>query len=154
MTYATTLIGHLLEASPEGFTFPNHTPGPRMINLANDNSHSRVANHNKKKKPQLSPSSRKLNVILYGVDKCRVGKSKIERQAEELEEIVSVLTGLDESLNLGTIKDFYRLGRLGKFKQEFQKPRPILISFIRSPMLSRRCTRRFTYHLMPGLNPI
>ena len=68
-------------------------------------------------------------MILYGVDECRVGKSKIARQAEELEGIVTVLTGLDESLNSGSIKDFYHLG---KIKQEFQKPRPILISFIRS----------------------
>ena len=42
MTYDTALSGHLLEASPEGFTFPNHTPGPRMMNTANDNSHSEL----------------------------------------------------------------------------------------------------------------
>ena len=51
----------------------------------------------------------------------------IARQAEELEEIVLVLTGVDESLNSSSIMDFYPLG---KFKHEFQKPRLILISFI------------------------
>ena len=50
----------------------------------------------------------------------------IARQAEELEEIVLV-TGVDELLNSNSIKDFYPLG---KFKQEFQKTRPMLISFI------------------------
>ena len=68
-----------------------------MIDAANDNSHSRVASHNNKKRPQLSLSSRKINVILYGVDECREGKSKIARLAEELEEIVTVfLSGPDE----------------------------------------------------------
>ena len=36
MAYATVLSGHLLEASPKGFTFHNHSC---MINTANHNSH-------------------------------------------------------------------------------------------------------------------
>ena len=82
---------------------------------------------------------KKFNVVLYGVDESPSGASKSTRLEDDLKKAVSVISGVNQSINSHSIKDIFRLGR---FSAEKGKPRPLLVKFIRATdatsVLSRR----------------
>ena len=68
-------------------------------------------------------------MVLYGVKECPSDSSRYARLESDLASVVSVLTTLESSFHSQSIKDCYRLG---KFNPESNKPRPILIQFVRA----------------------
>ena len=92
--------------------------------------------------PRIS-QERKFNVVLYGIDEYPRGTSRPSRLQGDLNKAVSLLSGLDNSINSQSVKDVFRLG---KFSAENQKPRPLLVKFIRAAdaqsVLSKRGSLR------------
>ena len=68
---------------------------------------------------------RRYNVVVYGVEESSSNVSRISRSQSELEKIVSVLP----NVNPTSIKDFHCLG---KFKKTQERPRPIIVKFLRT----------------------
>ena len=73
-------------------------------------------------------SNRKFNVVMFGIGECRQGAYRSERLAHDLSKVESVLTVIDGSLKSSSIKDCFRLG---KYRADQAKPRPILVKFVR-----------------------
>ena len=98
-------------------------------------------------------TDRKYNIVLYGVDECAKGIPKRGRFESDLSKAVSILSGLDESIQSESIKDIYRLG---KFSQEKKRPSPLLVKFIRvsdvSNVLSKRRLLKHPTFIKPDLN--
>ena len=66
---------------------------------------------------------------MYGVKECPSGSSQSAGLESDLASVVSVLATLESSFHSQSIKDCYRLG---KFNPESNKPRPILVQFVRA----------------------
>ncbi len=101
---------------------------------------------------RLYSSAKKFNVVLYGVAECPPGTSKSARLEADLAGVVSVLSTLDATIQPQSIEDCYHLG---KFNPLRSKPRPILVSFIRttdvSNVLSKRAKLKRPYLIKPGM---
>ena len=78
-----------------------------------------------------SPNStdRKFNIIMYGIKESPPKTSKAVRLDHDLQCIVNAFAEVEHTVNISSIKDCFRLG---KFKHDAQRPRPILIKFLRS----------------------
>ena len=76
----------------------------------------------------LASSERKFNVVLYGVDECPSGLSKLSRFESDLSNAITVLSSIYKAIEPKSVKDCYRLR---KFSPSNSRPRPILVKFIR-----------------------
>ena len=78
-----------------------------------------------------SPNStdRKFNIIMYGIKESPPKTSKADRLDHDLQCIVIAFAEVEHTVDISSIKDCFRLG---KFKHDAQRPRPILIKFLRS----------------------
>jgi len=72
---------------------------------------------------------RKFNVVIYGINECDKGTNRAERQSHDLHNVTTIVTQGDKSINPLSIRD---LLRLGKYREEAKKPRPILIRLTRT----------------------
>lgn len=68
----------------------------------------------------------KFNIVVYGVDECPTGTNRLVRHNSDLSSVASIATSIVTNINANS--SF----RSGKFKPERQRPRPILVKFIRS----------------------
>ncbi len=97
-------------------------------------------------------SSKKYNVVLYGVDEYPPGSARSARVELDLATVVSVLSTLDSGLHSQSTKDCYRLG---KFDPMRGKPRPIMVEFIRmadvSNVLSKKGKLSRPYYIKPDM---
>lgn len=97
---------------------------------------------------------KKFNVVIFGIKECQKGISKHERLQSDLTSVVSVLSGLDKSIQSQSIKDIFRLG---KFSHNQKHPRPLLVKFIRavdvSNVLSKRGLLNHPVFIKPDLSP-
>ena len=66
--------------------------------------------------------------MLYGVDEYPSGTSRSARLAADLETVVSVFATIDSTFQAQALKDCFRLG---KYNPAHDKPRPILVKFVR-----------------------
>ena len=80
-------------------------------------------------KPPSLVSDKRYNVVFYGVDEPPKETSRSDRQKHDLDKLLNILSSLDSSLTSASIKDFHRLG---KFKQNNTRPRPLLLKFLRA----------------------
>ena len=71
-------------------------------------------------------STKKFNMVLYGVDECPSGTSRSARLAADLESVVSVCATIDSTFQAQALKECFRLG---KYNPAHDKPRPILVKF-------------------------
>ena len=85
-------------------------------------------------------SPRMFNVVVFGIEECSQGAKRHERLASDISKIKSVLVDIDGSLKSCSIKDFYRLGR---YKADQVKPRPILVKFVRIEDVSKVLANRW-----------
>ena len=92
-----------------------HRPSP---DLQRHHSHSAPA----------SRSDQEFNIVLHGVQECRQGLSKLARHEEDLKNTISSLSSVVDMVDENSIKYL----KLGKFNLDSQKPRPILVKFIRT----------------------
>ena len=84
-------------------------------------------------------SNRKFNIVIYGIGECKQGAKWPERLASDLSKVGSVLTDIDGSLTSNSIKDCYHLG---KYRADQEKPRPILVKFVRIEDVSKVLANR------------
>ena len=100
-----------------------------------------------------SYTDKKFNVILYGINECQPGMSKLSRLESDLASVVSVLSTIDSSIHIQSIKDCFRLG---KFSPGKSRPRPILVRFIRiaevTSILSRKGKLSRPYSIKPDMS--
>lgn len=99
-------------------------------------------------------ANRKFNIILLGIEEDPPGTSRIQRQENDAERIVSVCSQLVERISEEAIKDHFRLG---KFRPGMARPRPLMVKFIRSgdanAVLSRRGSLTQSISVRPDLSP-
>ena len=74
-----------------------------------------------KSSPQVE---RRFNVVLYGISEMPGDSSRPERMKHDLDTAVVTLNKLNKEINHSSIRDSFRLG---KFKQNQARPRPLLI---------------------------
>ena len=84
-------------------------------------------------------SNRKFNIVIYGIGECKQGAKWPERLASDLSKVGSVLTDIDGSLTSNSIKDCYHLR---KYRADQEKPRPILVKFVRIEDVSKVLANR------------
>ena len=56
-------------------------------------------------------STKTFNVVLYGVDECPSGTSRLAHLAADLESVVSVCATIDSTFQAQALKDCFRLGK-------------------------------------------
>ena len=76
---------------------------------------------------QLADPNQKFNVVIYGITECHSGTVRSERLTQDLAKVVEALSESGTPIEPNAIKDCFRLG---KFKPQNPKPRPILVKLI------------------------
>lgn len=71
---------------------------------------------------------RKFNVIVYGVEECPRGTARSDRFLNDINKVSDVFSSVDASIDSRAVKDLFRLGG---FKSNMSRPRPILVKFVR-----------------------
>jgi len=72
---------------------------------------------------------RKFNVVIYGITECDKGTNRSERVSHDLHHVKSIVTEGDNSINPLSIRDSLRLG---KYREQAKRPRPILVRLTRT----------------------
>jgi len=72
---------------------------------------------------------RKYNVVIYGIRECDKGTNRSERLNHDLHNVKSIISEGDNSISPLSIWD---LLRLGKYREQAQRPRPILVKLTRT----------------------
>jgi len=78
---------------------------------------------------EQAQSDRKFNIVIYGIKECSKGTPRNERLSHDLDQVTSVVTAGENSINPLSIRDILRLG---KFHEQAAKPRPILVKLNRT----------------------
>ena len=100
-------------------------------------------------------STKKFNVVLYGVDECPSGTSRSARLVADLESVVSVFATIDSTFQAQALKDCFRLG---KYNPAHDKPRPILVKFVKIAdvsniiLLSKKRNLHQPYFIKPDMS--
>ena len=96
----------------------------------------------------------KFNIVVFGVDECPTGTNRLVRHNSDLNSVASITTSMVTNINANNISDCFRLG---KFNPERQRPRPILVKFIRSSdvqsVLSNRGKLSKPIYIKPYMSP-
>ena len=82
---------------------------------------------------------RKFNLVISGLSECAKGTEKQERVSHDITELVSALSEIDININGDSISDLYRLG---KYNENRDRPRPVLVKFIRAADASKILTSK------------
>ena len=77
------------------------------------------------------PSSfeKNYNVVVYGIKELAAKTTRSARSKHDQESLTPIFTSIDPSIQNSFIKDFHRLG---KYKPDHTRPRPILVKFLRA----------------------
>ena len=113
------------------------------------------------KAPGSSPSAkqvpldeRRFNVVLFGLEESERGASRHSRLREDMDKVAKLIASIDESLSAASVRDQFRLGKL---KANSDRPRPILVKFVRAVdatcLLSRTRDFKKPVFIKPDLSP-
>jgi len=69
------------------------------------------------------------NLVVYGIDECSQKTNRQLRTKQDLENAIEALSGADDEIEPSDVKDLYHLG---KYDSKSERPRPLLIKFLRS----------------------
>ena len=113
------------------------SPDPVTINATSvdsnvTNTHSKpphTAHDNKPSQTSTQYEDKKYNIVMYGIKECPPKTSKTDRLENDLQSIINEFVKVELSIQASSIKDCFRLG---KYKPDALRPRPILIKFLRS----------------------
>ena len=72
---------------------------------------------------------KKFNVVVYGIPESPPNTDRQSRQKHDVEHVLKSLSDIDDKIKSSAFKDIYRLG---KFRDNITKPRPLLVKFLRS----------------------
>lgn len=77
---------------------------------------------------------------------------RFERLQQDQQHVLENLSNLDSSINLSSVKDTFRLG---KFQKDSNRPRPILVKFLRScdvqSILSKKSSLQAPISIKPDM---
>ena len=82
--------------------------------------------------PVSNPSlslDKKFNVVVYGIPESPPNTDRQSRQKHDVEQVLKPLSDIDDDIKSSAFRDIYRLG---KFRDNRTKPRPLLVKFLRS----------------------
>ena len=74
-------------------------------------------------------TEKNFNVVVYGIDECPPNTAKSARSKNDQDKILPIFSSINSSIQSTSIKDFHRLG---KYNPNHNRPRPILVKFLRS----------------------
>lgn len=84
---------------------------------------------NQRPSPKTGQSDdRKYNLVVYGISECPNGTKRSERVKQDIVNSVSILSDLNNDIQANSIRDSLRLG---KFKKDQTRPRPLLLKLNR-----------------------
>ena len=99
-------------------------------------------------------SDKKYNIILFGVEESSVGTSRHEQMESDIDNVIEVVSSIDDSIQKHSIKDCFRLG---KFNRTSDRARPILVRFVQtadvSRIMSKKALLKLPFFLKPDLSP-
>ena len=78
---------------------------------------------------EQAQGDRKYNIVIYGIKECSKGTPRNERLSHDLDQVTSVITKGEISINPLSIRDILRLG---KYHDQSTKPCPILVKLNRT----------------------
>jgi len=122
---------------------PSLDPTPRQL-------------HQAKSVPQSSYSAddKKFNIVVYGIKECPPKTAKHARLEQDVQNIASAFEEAELPINTDSVRDHFRLG---KYKTDAERPRPILIKFLRSTdaslALSKSSSFKSPVRIKPDLTP-
>ena len=97
-------------------------------------------------------TDRKFNLVIQGIPECPSSLKRFERLQQDQQNVLKVLSNLDSSINLSSVKDNFRLGQ---FKKDVIRPRPILVKLLRSgdvqSILSKRGSLQAPISIKPDM---
>ena len=141
--------------SPPGSTqLPQQTTQPASdISIESDtNRASKSTTTSKFNNVDSKAQDRKFNVVFYGIKECTSGTPRKERINHDLDNVTSIVTQGENSINPLSIRD---LLRLGKYRDQSRKPRPILVKLNRtidvSILLSKAKTLPKDIYIKPDM---
>ena len=107
-----------------------------------------------KRREQEPNSDKKYNIVIYGINECPKGMTRSARLESDLSKVVSVVSGINSSVQSQAIKDCHRLGKFNPLRSQ---PRPILVKFVRtadvSSILSNRVALSPPFRIKPDMSP-
>ena len=97
---------------------------------------------------------RKFNIVVYGVAENPQNTNRQLRMKKDMENVMEALSATDIDIEPSDIKDLYRLG---KYDQKSERPRPLLVKFLRSntaiDILSSKSKLEAPIYIKPDLTP-
>ena len=121
--------------------------------LATAAAHPSPPVHPVEARATMENHDRKFNIIVFGIDESASGSSRCKRQQENLDKISGIFSSLDNSVSALSVRDNFCLGC---FKQDAQKPRPLLVKLSRaadvSSLLSKRTSLSKPIFIRPDLS--
>ena len=100
-------------------------------------------------------AERKFNVVVYGIPECPQKTNRQLRTKQDMENAIDAISKAGNEIEPNDIKDLYRLG---KYDHKSQRPRPLLIKFLRSNMvldiLSSKNKLEAPVYIKPDLTPL
>ena len=72
---------------------------------------------------------KKFNVVVYGIPESPPNTDRPSRQKHDVEHVLKSLSDIDDEIKSSAFKDIYRLG---KFRDNRTKPRPLIVKFLHS----------------------
>ena len=72
---------------------------------------------------------RKFNLVVFGIKECPNGTKRPDRVKHDIESSVSILSKLNDEIRANSVRDSFRLG---KFKKDQTRPRPLLLKLNRA----------------------
>ena len=79
--------------------------------------------------PPLTLIDKKFNIVIYGIKESPPKTTKVNHLEQDLQNIIHAFANADFQIDANSIKDCIRLG---KYKPEVSRPRPILVKFLKS----------------------
>ena len=121
---------------PNGSTATNDKP----VNVSPTN----------KPPPSASYEDKKFNVVIYGIKESPPKTSKSDRLENDLQSITTEFSKVDLPIQASSVKDCFRLG---KYKTDNPRPRPILIKFLRSTEATLALTKIASFKAPVRIKP-
>ena len=123
---------------------PTPSSAPSTTPIANNSSNQQV-------NLRASPDHR-FNLIIQGIPECPPNMKRFERFQSDQQNVLKELSNLDSLINSGCVKDTFRLG---KYKKDSDRPRPILAKFLHScdvqSILSKRGSLKAPISIKPDM---
>ena len=82
---------------------------------------------------QNDQQSRKNNVIVYGLPECTINLPRLQRIKKDLDKTTTLFNKIDSDISRSSIRECFRLGQ---YKSNSEKPRPILAKLNSTDVIS------------------